>query len=93
MINKLITLESKPGHEKDLSELVKTLIDPSRKENGCVKYDAYGDVLNPTLIYIVEQWETEESLNAHKRTAHFTNFKTVAPALLKEKSSTSLQEL
>ena len=91
MITKLIQLRAKPAKSTELNSLVQSLIEPSRHEVGCIKYDAYSD--DSGSIYILEEWESSETLEAHKLTAHFLNFKQAGPELIEEKGSISLKQL
>jgi len=93
MINKLIKLVSKVGKERELNTLIQSMIALSQAEQGCVKYDAYVDSDNSTTIYLIEEWENEESLNLHKEAPHFVNFKKLAPELLEDKGSISLDKM
>ena len=91
MITKLIQLKAKPGKSAELNSLVQSLIEPSRNEVGCIKYDAYSD--DSGSIYLIEEWESAETLNAHKLTAHFLKFKDAGPELIEEKGSIALKPL
>ncbi len=46
------------------------LVDPTRKEAGCIQYDFHQDLKNPHLFYAYEQWETVEHLQAHGKSEH-----------------------
>ncbi len=49
---------------------MRTNLEATRKEDGCLLY-AYGeDVLEPGLIRIVERWRDWQALAAHDRAAH-----------------------
>ena len=49
---------------------MRTVLETSRKEAGCLLY-AYGeDVLEPGLIRIVERWQDWASLAAHDNAPH-----------------------
>ncbi|WP_018969202.1 putative quinol monooxygenase [Rubritalea marina] len=93
MIRKLIQVQAVAGKEAELLELVQSLVEPSRAENGCVKYDAYANSANTGSIYIIEEWENAECLDAHKTTPHFLVFKEKGPALIDTKSSISLDQI
>jgi quinol monooxygenase YgiN len=93
MITKLIQLKAKPGMSAELNSLVKSLIEPSRNEVGCIKYDAYSDDSDPSSIYLIEEWESTETLNNHKLSTHFLNFKDAGPKLIEEKGSIALDPL
>lgn len=93
MIHKLITLKAIAGKEAELNELVQSLIEPSRAEDGCVKYDAYVECAASGTIHLIESWETSANLEAHKTTEHFLKFKELGPAMIAEKGGISLDRL
>lgn len=47
----------------------------SRAEKGCLLYAYAVDVLDPTLIHIVERWESAEDLQAHAKSAHVAEWR------------------
>ena len=93
MITKLIQLKAKPGRSAELHSLVQSLIEPSRNEVGCIKYDAYSDDSDPSSIYLLEEWESIETLKNHKLTNHFLNFKETGPEIIEDKGSIALRSL
>lgn len=51
------------------------MVTASRAEDGCFTY-AYGqDVLDPTLIHVVERWRDREALKAHAASAHMAEWR------------------
>jgi quinol monooxygenase YgiN len=49
---------------------MRTVLDATRKEPGCLLY-AYGeDVLDPGLVRVVERWRDWPSLQAHGEAPH-----------------------
>ncbi len=42
-----------------------TLVEPTRKEPGCLQYQLCQDVADPTRFAMVEEWESEEHLATH----------------------------
>ena len=49
---------------------MEAMVTASRAEDGCFTY-AYGqDVLDPTLIHVVERWRDRDALKAHGASAH-----------------------
>ena len=39
---------------------------------GCVKYELCRDINDPLHFVMLEQWEDQESLEAHMKSPHFT---------------------
>ena len=46
----------------------------SRAEAGCISYRVYQDTENAEDFVFVEEWESEEALQTHFRTAHIAEF-------------------
>jgi len=60
-------------------ELVKTeltrLIEPTRKEAGCIQYDLHQDNDNPALFLFYENWENRALWQDHMTSAHLDQFR------------------
>ena len=41
------------------------LVAPSQQEKGCIRYELWQDNEDPTLFAMVEEWESDEDLDAH----------------------------
>ncbi len=41
------------------------LVAPSQSEEGCIRYELWQDNEDPTHFAMVEEWESDEALNAH----------------------------
>jgi quinol monooxygenase YgiN len=52
------------------NELLK-MIEPTRKEGGCIEYYLHQDKENPTVFLFYENWKNEDELNKHMATSHF----------------------
>lgn len=49
---------------------MRTVLEATRRENGCRLYAFAEDVLDPGLIRIVERWDDWASLDAHQQAPH-----------------------
>jgi quinol monooxygenase YgiN len=58
------------GVEKAI-ELLSELVEESRKEEGCIKYEMYQDVKDETILTMIEEWESEEDLKKHMEESHY----------------------
>jgi quinol monooxygenase YgiN len=93
MIAKKITVEANTGQEAALKEMLSSLVEPSRAEEGCLRYDVFEVEKNPGHFLLIEIWQTAEHLDKHKKTAHFLKFKNAAGVLVASKSSEALNDL
>ncbi len=41
------------------------LVEPSRRDAGCIQYDLCQDTGDPGRFAMIEAWESEEALDAH----------------------------
>ncbi len=41
------------------------LVAPSQQEAGCIRYELWQDNEDPTVFCMVEEWESDEHLDAH----------------------------
>ncbi|MFI3242103.1 MAG: putative quinol monooxygenase [Alphaproteobacteria bacterium] len=59
-------------------ELVKTellkLIEPTRKDDGCIKYNLLQNNDAPELFFFCEEWRDEDALEKHLKTEHINNY-------------------
>lgn len=63
-------LQARAGKEEALWKLIEPLVEPTRKEKGCRSYMALRDRNNPTVLTLVEEWDTEADLNTHLALPH-----------------------
>jgi quinol monooxygenase YgiN len=66
--------EAKPGKEQELREALLALVEPTRKEEGCVQYDLHVDTENPGKFVFYENWTSREHLSRHAASAHIAAF-------------------
>jgi quinol monooxygenase YgiN len=78
----IATLIAKPGQQEALEQHLRALVQPTRTEAGCGQYDLHQDLANPLAFYMIEQWSSDEALQAHDASAHVQNFRAKAPEFL-----------
>ena len=74
----IATLIAKPGQQDALEQHLRALLAPTRVEAGCGQYDLHQDLANPLAFYMIEQWNSDEALQAHDASAHVQNFRAKA---------------
>lgn len=64
-ISVIATTRAKSGHEDEVRKGFTSLVDPSRKEPGCLRYDILEDKHYTGRFFTYEEWESEDALNQH----------------------------
>ncbi|MDX9972452.1 MAG: putative quinol monooxygenase [FCB group bacterium] len=47
------------------------ILEPTRKEEGCIAYNLFRDTDNPAAFVMLEKWESAGHLDRHMATPHF----------------------
>jgi quinol monooxygenase YgiN len=88
VIARAVAREGKAG---ELKELLSGLVKPTRAEDGCKFYELYESNIEG-LFYFDELWQSQEHLDAHAASKHFTSIFGEAKKLLKEPLEVNLLE-
>lgn len=75
-------LTSKPESVVETREALEGFVEPTRAEAGCIRYELMQNNDDPTDFTFVEEWESDETLDAHLASPHITSFKERAVDLL-----------
>lgn len=62
--------ETSPERADELKSICMGLIEPTRKEEGCISYELYQDISNPGRFTFIEEWQSREHLDLHLQTTH-----------------------
>ncbi len=63
------TKEDRDGYYREVRE--QGIVDKSRAEEGCYRYDYFYPAESDTSLFLWEQWESREHQKAHCQTEHF----------------------
>jgi len=77
-----VRVVARPDAAVAMKSIVTKLRDSSRKENGCISYEALQDQSAPERFVLVEEWLSADALDAHNRTPHFHEAVAAAGPLL-----------
>ena len=59
------------GKEHELEQLLSGLVEPTRREAGCLRYDLMRGIPGQSGDFVfIEEWESEAALDAHSKSAH-----------------------
>ena len=64
------SVKARPGQEDAVKEALLSLVEPTRKEPGCLLYILHQSKADPTQFMFYEQWASQEALDAHGKTPH-----------------------
>jgi quinol monooxygenase YgiN len=82
-----------PGQEAALRAVLESFVAPTRLEEGCLRYDLFVDVDQPTKFTFVEEWTSNEALNMHSNSTHIVEGRKLLPGLLDPASPVWIQKL
>lgn len=71
-----------PDRRDEARELIETLVEPSRQEDGMRNYHATVDVRDENTIRVFEQYADQAAMEAHTQTDHAQDFLEALPELL-----------
>lgn len=60
------------GKVEEVIKLYEELVQATRKEEGCIKYELYQDEKDSRILAVIEEWESKYVLDKHMKTEHFT---------------------
>jgi len=78
----LVVLRPREGQEIFLEAELRALIGPTRKEDGCLRYDLYRSSEGPVAYLLYEIWESRDRHTAHTKTDHFLRWNARKDSLL-----------
>ena len=72
----IATINVKPEFKEDVLNMLQTVTDATRKEEGNISYVLHEDINNSAKIIILEEWKSQEAIDFHNQTEHFLILKT-----------------
>ena len=78
----VVVLKSKEGQELLLEAELRALITPTRKEEGCLRYDLHRNVDGSPSFLLHEVWESRDAHTQHTKTQHFLRWNARKDTLL-----------
>ncbi len=78
----IVILRAREGQETLLEAELRALVGPSRREEGCLRYDLHRALDAPGALLLHEVWATREAHTEHSHTPHFLRWNARKDALL-----------
>lgn len=67
VVSRIVAL---PEKVEELKSILSGIVEPTRKESGCIQFELQQNHQDPTDFVFLEQWESDASLDAHLASAH-----------------------
>ena len=74
-------LTAKPDKVAEMRAALEACIEPTRAEEGCILYELMQNNADPTDFTFVEEWTSDEALDAHLETEHLRELQGMAEEL------------
>lgn len=58
-----------------LKPIFQAVVTGSQEEEGCISYNLYQDIADPTKFVMVEEWKSQAAIDFHNTTEHYKTFK------------------
>lgn len=65
-----VVLKAKPGEEQAVKEALLSMVEPTRKEAGCLCYNLHESKSDKGQFMFYEQWASQAALDAHAKSPH-----------------------
>ncbi|WP_194909753.1 antibiotic biosynthesis monooxygenase [Catenulispora rubra] len=76
------TLKALPGHADEVRDLMQSVAQATRQEDGCLTYLIHQAKDEPNTLVVYEQWASPAAMAAHHKTAHMHAFKEAAGSIV-----------
>ena len=71
MISSTIRMTASEKSNSEILRLLRSLIEPTRVETGCISCGLYKDLHDPSVIIWAEEWKTQDDLERHLRSRRY----------------------
>ncbi len=71
MITSTIRITASENPDSEIVRVLRSLIEPTRVETGCISCGLYKDLHDPSVIIWVEDWTTQDDLERHLRSPQY----------------------
>jgi len=71
MIEAIIKMTVPAEKRKEVLQTLKAILNPIRRERGCISCNCYVDVEDEGIFLFKEEWNTRDDLDNHLRTERF----------------------
>ena len=92
-VSAVVTVTAKPGMERTLEEVLRTVRTHANIQDGCVNYDVQRDVHNRCTFVISETWSNRITFEAHGVSAYMDVYKRAVGTLVEARGANVTQAM
>jgi quinol monooxygenase YgiN len=89
----IVILRAREGQDTLLEAELRAMVSPSRKEEGCLRYDLHRSIDTPGALLLHEVWASREAHTEHTHTPHFLRWNARKDALLASREGTFWKQI
>ncbi len=89
----IATLVAKSASVDAVKVELTRLVEPSRREPGCLDYRLHQSPSDPAIFVFYERWQSEAHLERHTESAHYLRFREATDNLVQERIPRKLTRL
>jgi quinol monooxygenase YgiN len=89
----VVILRARESQETLLEAELRALVSPTRKEDGCLRYDLHRSVDTPGALLLHEVWATRQAHTEHTHSPHFLRWNARKDALLAGRDATFWKQI
>jgi quinol monooxygenase YgiN len=89
----IVILRAREGQETLLEAELRALVGPTRKEEGCLRYDLHRSVDIPGALLLHEVWTSRDAHTEHTHSPHFLRWNARKDALLASRDATFWKQI
>ncbi len=82
LLHVIAHITARPDKIEETRNLLLGLIEPTRAEAGCLRYQLFQNNADPADFTFLEEWADDEALDRHLQSQHLKDAMAKAPALL-----------
>jgi quinol monooxygenase YgiN len=83
----IVLLHAREGQETILEAELRGMVGPTRREEGCLRYDLHRSVDTLGALLLHEVWETRDAHTEHTHSPHFLRWNARKDALVASRES------
>lgn len=92
MITVIAKVTAKENETEAVKSALKSVVAPTRNEEGCVLYDLHQDIENKNIFFFYEEWDSVVHLENHRMSAHMVHLGETIKDLLEKHMEVNMMD-